>query len=456
MGIPSVFSILDVGIGPSSSHTTGPLHAAQDFRRDLASRDLPLGRIRVTLLGSLALTGKGHLTDLAITAGLAGYELSEHPAVSIHALHQAVRAAGEVEIAGRRFPFNPDLDILFDPSLDALPHPNTLRIALLAQNAQPLLEKEYRSIGGGAVEGGSLPAVPTRWAAEAALSMDRLLDACLDRGIGLPALIRENEDASHGLGPDEVRRRLDLLWGAMTDSIESGLRTQGLLPGRLKLERRAPELLENLEGSLRSGRILSHETTLAAIYAVAVAEENAAGGRIVMAPTCGSAGILPAVLKLLEERLLLPALRVHDALLVAGIVGSIVAAKASIAGAEVGCQGEVGTACAMAAAAACQVLDGSVPQVEAAAEMALEHHLGLTCDPVCGLVQIPCIERNAAAAVSALSAASLSLLGSGRHQISFDRAVATMRRIGTDMDRKYKETALGGLAVSAEPDAPPA
>jgi L-serine dehydratase len=237
----------------------------------------------------------------------------------------------------------------------------------------------------------------------------------------------------------------------MTDSIESGLRTEGLLPGRLKLERRAPELLEHLEGSLRSGRILSHETTLAAIYAVAVAEENAAGGRIVMAPTCGSAGVLPAVLKLLEERLLLPALRVHDALLVAGIVGAIVAAKASIAGAEVGCQGEVGTACAMAAAAACQVLGGSAPQAEAAAEMALEHHLGLTCDPVCGLVQIPCIERNAAAAVSALSAASLSLLGSGRHQISFDRAVATMRRIGTDMDRKYKETSLGGLALSADP-----
>ncbi len=454
MGIPSVFSILDVGIGPSSSHTTGPLRAAQDFRRALASRGLPVGRIRVSLLGSLALTGRGHLTDLAITAGLAGYELSERPAASIQASYQAVRAAGEVEIAGRRFPFDPDLGILFDPSFDALPHRNTLRIALLAEDETPRFEQEYRSIGGGAIEGGSLPAVPTRGATETGLSMDRLLDACLDRGIGLPALIRENEDSVHGLGPDEVRRRLDLLWGAMTDSIESGLRTEGLLPGRLKLERRAPELLEHLQGSLRSGRILSHETTLAAIYALAVAEENAAGGRIVMAPTCGSAGILPAVLKLLEERLLLPAERVHDALLVAGIVGGIVAAKASIAGAEVGCQGEVGTACAMAAAAACQVLGGSVPQVEAAAEMALEHHLGLTCDPVCGLVQIPCIERNAAAAVSALSAASLSLLGSGRHQISFDRAVATMRRIGTDMDRKYKETSLGGLALSADPDSP--
>lgn len=454
MRMPSVFSILDVGMGPSSSHTTGPLRAAEDFCHVLASRRLPPGRIRVTLLGSLALTGKGHLTDLAITAGLAGYRLSERPAASIHALHQAVRAAGEVEIAGRRFPFNPDLDILFDPSFDTLPHPNTLRIALVAEDERPLFEQEYRSIGGGAVEGGSLPPVPTRRATETRLSMDGLVNACLDRGIDLPALLRENEASAHGLGPEEVRRRLDLLWETMTDSIESGLRTEGLLPGRLKLERRAPEMLKHLQSSIRSGQILSREATLAAIYALAVAEENAAGGRVVMAPTCGSAGVLPAVLKLLEERLLLPDERVHDALLVAGIVGAVVATNASIAGAEVGCQGEVGTACAMAAAATCQLLGGSVPQVEAAAEMALEHHLGLTCDPVFGLVQIPCIERNAAAAVSALSSASLSLLSSGRHQISFDRAVATMREIGRDMDRKYKETSLGGLALPGDPGRP--
>ncbi len=234
----------------------------------------------------------------------------------------------------------------------------------------------------------------------------------------------------------------------MTGAIDAGLQAEGVLPGRLKLPRRAAEMFTSFQRNIRHWRVLPQEVTLAAVYAIAVAEQNAAGGRVVTAPTCGSAGVVPAVLRMLQERFRLADEAIYDALLVAALVGGVVAANASIAGAEVGCQGEVGTASAMAAAAACHLLGGTVLQVESAAEMALEHHLGLTCDPVQGLVQIPCIERNAVGAVTALNSANLALLSSGAHRISFDQVVATMKQVGQDMSAKYKETALGGLAAA--------
>jgi len=445
MNVPSVLTLLSIGVGPSSSHTLGPLRAARDFRSLLLARGVREARVQVTLLGSLAYTGKGHLTDLAVTAGLAGYDPASVDGPSLHAVHQAVRAARGIR-DGLVLQFDPDRDIAFDTGALDLPHPNTLRFRAAREDGTVLLEEEYRSIGGGAVSGGSFgDAATVRGASD--LTMGGVLEACLERGIDLAQFVRESEEGAHGLSRDEIASRLASLWTAMTLAIERGLRTGGVLPGRLQLERRAPEMLERLEGDPRRWHVVSREITLAAVYALAVAEENAAGGRVVTAPTCGSAGVVPATLLMLQERFLLPEERMHDALLVAGLVGLVVAGNASISGAEAGCQAEVGTASAMAAAAACQLLGGSVLQVESAAEMALEHHLGLTCDPVCGLVQIPCIERNAVGAVTALNAASMALLGSGKHQISFDRAVATMKQVGLDMDKKYKETALGGLAL---------
>lgn len=442
MDVPSVFSILKVGIGPSSSHTLGPFLAARDFRGLIAARGFAEGQLRVVLLGSLAATGRGHLTDAAVAAGLAGYDLEHGTAKSLPAVLAEVQAAGAVHVAGLRFAFRPDEHIVFDPSARDLPHPNTLRFQLTDGNGRALYGEEYRSLGGGAVAGGTLGPGPG-WG-QGGFTMTEVVAACRARGIDLAGFVRENE-ARLGLGGDEVDRRLDLLWAAMEDAIARGLCTRGVLPGPLVLARRAPGMYEELRH--RARQVLSWETAQASVYAIAVAEENAAGGRVVTAPTCGSAGVVPAALKVLQEKFDFPDARVHDALLVAGLVGLAVAKNASISGAEVGCQGEVGTASAMAAAGACYLLGGDVEdQVDRAAETALEHYLGLTCDPVYGLVQIPCIERNAAAAVAALNAASLAVLTRAEDKIKFDAVVAAMREIGRDMDRKYKETALGGLA----------
>jgi len=284
------------------------------------------------------------------------------------------------------------------------------------------------------------------------VSMTAIVNGCLADGTTLAdvALARLRED---GLDDATVEVSLAALWGVMSGAIDRGLKTEGLLPGTLMLERRASELYQDCQRDIRHFGLLSRDVTLPALYAMAVAEENASGGRVVTAPTCGSAGVVPAVLMMIQERFHIPERRIYGALLTASVVGGVVVENASIAGAEVGCQGEVGVASAMAAAAAVYCLDGTVPQAEAAAETALEHHLGLTCDPVGGLVQIPCIERNAVGAVTALNAANLALLGSGKHAISFDDAVAAMKQVGADMNCKYKETALGGLAALVPRDA---
>jgi len=357
-----------------------------------------------------------------------------------------VRAAGAVTVAGCPVAFCPDRDIVFDVSERDLPHPNTLRFELRGDDGRVLLGEEYRSLGGGAVAGGTFGDAP---AVKGRFTMAEVLAACREGGTDLAGFVRANEGAL-GLAPSEVGARLSALWEAMRDSISRGLSTGGDLPGPLALARRAPGLYRALQGRPKAS--LAWEMDLASVYAIAVGEENAAGGRVVTAPTCGASGVLPAVLRVLQERLGLPDERVHGALLVAGLIGLAVAANASIAGAEVGCQGEVGTASAMAAAAACYLLGGDPEaQVDRAAETALEHYLGLTCDPVYGLVQIPCIERNGAAAVAALHAASLALLAQGEDRISFDTAVAAMAEIGRDMNPKYRETARGGLAGQFRP-----
>lgn len=443
---PSVFDILKIGIGPSSSHTLGPLRAAQDFRRALMARGEQGGRITATLLGSLALTGKGHMTDLAVTAGLSGADPTVNSRPTLPTIAQEVRNAGRITVGSTRFTFQPDRDLVLDTQTPP-PHPNTVIFRLLEENGTVALEETYQSIGGGRVLGGMIPPPPTAGKGTEPISMNRLLEECLGSSQDMGTWVRDNEWRSHGLDDEEVTRRLSMVWETMVASIETGLMARGLLPGRLQLDRRAAEMYERLQKSLRSWQVLSHEITLASIYAIAVAEENATGGRVATAPTCGSAGIVPATLRVIQERFFLPDAKIHQALLVAGAVGTVAAVNASIAGAEVGCQGEVGVASAMAAAAACHLLGGTVLQVEFAAETALEHHLGLTCDPVDGLVQIPCIERNAVGAVTALNAANMALLSSGKHLVSYDTAISTMKEIGHDMHCKYKETALGGLAA---------
>jgi L-serine dehydratase len=458
METTGTFAILKLAVGPSSSHTMGPFLAARDFRRQAMALPPPAGaRVRVRLFGSLALTGRGHLTDLAVTAGLAGCELDAEPPPDLRAAAQEVRQHGRVLLGSAEAAFHPEADIEFDTAARELPHPNTLRIALIDAAGRIVTETEYRSVGGGRVAGGAFPPPPAAAPSADRPALGAIVDDCLERGIGLAEYVRDRERRLAGLDETAVYTRLERLWAAMTGAIDAGLAAEGILPGRLKLPRRAAEMFASFQRNIRQWRVLPQEVTLAAVYAIAVAEQNAAGGRVVTAPTCGSAGVVPAVLRMLQERFRLVDAQVHDALLVAALLGGVVAANASIAGAEVGCQGEVGTASAMAAAAACHLLGGTVLQVESAAEMALEHHLGLTCDPVHGLVQIPCIERNAVGAVTALNAANLALLSGGAHRISFDQVVATMRQVGLDMPAQYKETALGGLAAAAAPaDGPPA
>jgi L-serine dehydratase len=447
MALPSAFSILKAGIGPSSSHTFGPCLAALDFRGLVAKSGALEGRIAVRLMGSLALTGKGHLTDWAVAAGLAGFDPSRDERTTIQGVYREVTRADVLRIGEGTFAFAPERDIRFDTAARSLEHPNTLEFRLSAPDGAPLLEETYLSVGGGRVTGGTFAAGASGAEEGRGTTMGDVLQACLREGWDLATYALEAERADHGIGGPEAFDRLAAVWSVMTKAIQKGLATEGMLPGVLMLERRAGELFENYQENIRKWGLLSRDVTLVAIYAMAVAEENAAGGRIVTAPTCGSAGILPATLQMLQERFRLPEKKVLEALLVAGLVGSVAARNASISGAEVGCQGEVGVASAMAAAAAVHCLDGTAPQAECAAELALEHHLGLTCDPIAGLVQVPCIERNSVGAVTALNAANLSLLGSGRHFVSFDATLATLMDVGRDMKREYKETALGGLAA---------
>jgi L-serine dehydratase len=447
----SILELFKIGIGPSSSHTVGPMKAARRFAMDLESSDYweSTGLLQIELYGSLALTGKGHGTDLALLAGLEG----ECPEVTLP--EEMTRRAGRIasqkalQLLGKK-------EVLFDPAEnlqffwnDRLPrHSNGMRFQAFDSHQAPLFQKVYYSIGGGFILGedeaessSTSPPVPYPFStAEDLLGWGKTLS------LPINAIVLENEKTWQT--EELLYQRLRQIWQVMQEGMERGWQTPGVLPGGIGLERRAPRLYQEL------CRMPPHDFLAALDWvnaaAIAVNEENAGGGRVVTAPTNGAAGVIPAVLlyyvkfspDATEEGII-------RFFLTAGAIGLLYKEKASISGAEVGCQGEVGVACSMAAAGLAAAMQGSNEQVENAAEIGMEHNLGMTCDPVAGLVQIPCIERNAMGAVKAINAARLALHGSGYHRVSLDQVIATMQQTGTDMQTKYKETSLGGLAVNA-------
>jgi len=447
----SAFDLFKVGIGPSSSHTVGPMRIARGFVRELAAGDR-LGEVvdlEVHLYGSLALTGRGHATDRAVLLGLMGHEPETVDVERCGEWIEAARASGEIRLEGRHpVRFDEGRDLIFHPRQSLDLHPNGMRLVAHGHGGQVLAVLTSFSVGGGFVATerelrNPAASAPLDWPHPYGCA-EELLRRCSVRGCSIAELAFENESARRPR--EEVLAGLDRIRQAMFDCMDRGLAAHGPLPGGLGVQRRAAALHEALQ---RQGVHPLCELDWVNAYAVAVNEENAAGGRVVTAPTNGAAGVLPAVLRF-HERFCAAGdtSRSHDFLLTAAAIGSLYKENASISGAEVGCQGEVGVAASMAAAGLAAALGGTPEQVENAAEIAMEHHLGMTCDPVGGLVQVPCIERNAMGAVKAINAARLALAGDGKHLVTLDRVIATMKATGADMHHKYKETSLGGLAVS--------
>ena len=455
----SVFDLFKIGIGPSSSHTVGPMRAARQFVARLQHSCVlaQTATVRCWLHGSLGATGKGHASDVAVLLGLSGHEPDTVEVDEIPALLAEVRSSQQLTLGGtQRIAFREKDDLLFMRA--PLPfHANGMRFVALDAAGNELSERIYYSVGGGFIVSDEVAADGTRQkviAPDATVlplpftSGDALLVLAQQQGLSIAQIMRRNEQ--HWRSDAEIDAGLLRIWQVMQDCVKRGCATDGVLPGGFKVKRRAKALLQaltaNPEHALRDPLQVMDWVNL---YALAVNEENAAGGRVVTAPTNGAAGIIPAVLHY-YTRFVQGATDagVIDFLLTAAAVGILYKENASISGAEVGCQGEVGVACSMAAAALCAVMGGTPEQVENAAEIGMEHHLGLTCDPVGGLVQIPCIERNAIASVKAINAARMALRGDGSHFVSLDKVIKTMRETGADMKTKYKETARGGLAVN--------
>lgn len=444
-----LFDLFRIGIGPSSSHTVGPMIAALRFRLAIPE-GMAVSKVKVELFGSLALTGRGHATDVAVILGLLGEKPDTVDPDQVPHLIQGVRQRKTLALpGGRRAAFDPDADITFTRRM--LPaHPNALRLTAWADTT--VFAETYYSVGGGfvvlegekAANGSNLRSVPHPFTTSC-----EMLAMAAEAGTSIAELQRRNELAHRT--PSEITHGVRRIWDAMRACIARGMREEGELPGGLRVRRRAPGLSERL--GLKAGdntHDMLQGMDWVNLFALAVNEENAAGGRVVTAPTNGAAGIIPAVLAY-YERFVMGATQegIETFFLAAAAVGSLIKRNASISGAEVGCQGEVGSACAMAAAGLAAALGGTNAQVENAAEIGLEHNLGLTCDPIGGLVQIPCIERNALASVKAINAARLALHGDGTHHVSLDQVIRTMRDTGRDMLSKYKETSEGGLAVNA-------
>ncbi|NBF02329.1 L-serine ammonia-lyase [Pseudomonas sp. Fl5BN2] len=451
----SVFDLFKVGIGPSSSHTVGPMRAAATFVQALFEQGLEqqVRRVQIRLYGSLSATGIGHATDRASVMGLMGEWPDSIDPTSIDPRIQQLRDSGELLLGGRTaiaFDWYQDL-LLLDESLPY--HPNAMSLTAFDENTQ-LFEQTYYSVGGGFIIEAAQVEAGTEAGASVELPYDfnsaaQLLALCKQHKLRVGELMMANERAWRS--DAEIRSGLLHIWSVMRECVEQGLHHEGTLPGGLGVPRRAAKLHRSL---LEIGKPNVITSTLSAmewvnLFALAVNEENAAGGRMVTAPTNGAAGIIPAVLHYYMK--FNPQASDDDVVaffLGAAAVGILCKKNASISGAEVGCQGEVGSACAMAAAGLAEVLGATPEQLENAAEIGLEHNLGLTCDPVGGLVQVPCIERNAIAAVKAINATQMALRGNGQHFISLDRVIRTMRDTGADMHDKYKETSRGGLAVS--------
>ena len=453
----SVFEIFKVGIGPSSSHTMGPMVAAVRFLDDLraASPQSDAARgVRCHLHGSLAWTGKGHATDRAVVLGLAGAVPESLDPDAAEALVATVAARGQIGPDGLPvLCFRPAEDVVFDFGPPLPEHANGMTFEALDEGGDVLLRRRYFSIGGGFVlaEGESLEEDPHQALQDVPYPFAdaaEMLAMGERAGLSIAAMKRRNE--VERFGDEELERRLSAIWRAMLDCLQRGLQRQGELPGGLQVKRRAACIYEKLQAERHRNRLHPHTVNdWIQVYAMAVNEENAAGGRVVTSPTNGAAGVVPAVLNYYLEHCLDPdPALIPDFLLTAAAIGGLIKHNASISGAEVGCQGEVGSASAMAAAGLCAVLGGSNMQIENAAEIALEHHLGMTCDPVAGLVQVPCIERNGLGAVKAIAAASLALRGDGTHFMPLDNCIESMRQTGLDMSEKYKETSQGGLAVN--------
>jgi len=480
----SAFDLFKVGIGPSSSHTVGPMRAARLFAHGLQTAGLlpAVARVHCGLYGSLGATGKGHGSDKAVLLGLCGHEPETVPIEAVEPSIAAIRNAGRLPLMGcHDVAWNEREDLSFFRA--PLPfHANGMRLSAWDGAGALVSERTYYSVGGGFVVSDEVAADGERQkliAPDATQlpipfrSGDDLLQRCREHGLSIAGVMRMNEH--HWRSDEEVRAGLLRIWDVMQACVQRGCATDGVLPGGFKVRRRAPGLFRDLTG--HPEKALTDPLAVldwVNLYALAVNEENAAGGRVVTAPTNGAAGIVPAVLHYYTRFVNPPPtpLRgcppeggaaglgrpgagpgstdegVVDFLLTAAAIGILYKENASISGAEVGCQGEVGVACSMAAAALCAVLGGTPEQVENAAEIGMEHHLGLTCDPVGGLVQIPCIERNAIAAVKAINAARMALRGDGTHHVSLDKVIKTMRETGADMKTKYKETSRGGLAVN--------
>ncbi|MFN3577647.1 MAG: L-serine ammonia-lyase [Tabrizicola sp.] len=452
----SVFDMFKVGIGPSSSHTMGPMVAAARFLDAMRASPFRFRGLRASLHGSLAFTGVGHATDRATILGLAGFAPDTYDADKAEAALAKIRETKTIEAPGiGPLAFDPGKDLIFDYG-PALPgHANGMILKATDAQGDVILEETYYSIGGGFVltadelaeagGAGSRARADVPWPFETAAEM---LEMAKRSGLSIAAMKRQNELKFRSAA--ELDAGIDRIWQVMNACIERGMRGEGILPGGLKVRRRAKGIHDALLAE--RGLNLTPPHTIndwMSLYAMAVNEENAAGGQVVTAPTNGAAGVVPAVIRYwLDHVPGASVTRVGEFLLTAAAIGGLCKHNASISGAECGCQAEVGSAAAMAAAGLCAVLGGTPEQVENAAEIALEHHLGMTCDPVKGLVQVPCIERNGLGAIKAVSAASLSLRGDGRHLVSLDVCIETMRQTGRDMHEKYKETSLGGLAVN--------
>ena len=443
----SVFDIFKIGIGPSSSHTGGPMTAAYEFSQQLAEVAEQVERVEVSLHGSLAFTGKGHGTDTAIVLGLMGFRPDTIDPNKVEALLRSVHADKQLTmpVVGD-LPFDPECALRFDYEVELPRHTNGMRFIAYASDGAELLNEDYYSLGGGFIAKGD-EAEPASRAGEPKhgfTSGDQLLEVAANNDATIAELILDNETVWQS--EEKVLHQIDQIWEAMNACIERGLHTEGVLPGKMSVLRRAAKLRQKLEAR--------GESPLDALdwvnaYAIAVNEENAAGGRVVTSPTNGAAGIIPAVMRYYDKFVPDASIDgIRKFLLTAGAIGILYKLNASISGAEMGCQGEVGVACSMAAAGLVAALGGSNDHVEEAAEIGMEHNLGLTCDPIGGLVQIPCIERNAMGAVKAINAARLAMHGDGTHKVTLDHVIETMRQTGLDMSKSYKETSQGGLAVN--------
>lgn len=449
----SIFDLFSIGIGPSSSHTVGPMLAANCFIKELSDKIEKVATIKVDLYGSLALTGVGHGTDKAILNGLEGYDPESVDPYIMPIRLDAIKKEGQLHLAQCKmisFDYNHDLNF---KQKEVLPkHSNGMQLTALSANGDTIYQQIYYSIGGGFIVTDaefdapanqlSLPPYPFETAED-------LLTLCMTENLTIAELMMANEKTWRS--EEKILTGLKQIAKIMNDCIDNGCKHDGILPGGLNVRRRAPQLFQKLskQQGIRSVFEESDVMNHLNLYAMAVNEENAAGGRIVTAPTNGAAGIIPAVMRYCEHAVAkYNQKHVIDYLLTAAAIGILYKKGASISGAEVGCQGEVGVASSMAAGGLTAVLGGCVLQVENAAEIAMEHHLGMTCDPVAGLVQIPCIERNAMGAVKAVNAARMAMIGDGQHHISLDKVIKTMKQTGEDMRSKYKETSLGGLAVN--------